>query len=211
MEKNKDDSLEEEFTININEDDQVHQEENNVLNEIDSLEIKLQEMYVRLDTLAVVLGGEDWDDEELDEYNSLKKEIKILEKEKKLLKKSKRENEKRGILDQISVWIIIYGIIMTIICLPFVSYNIWMGFTSFLIDTFSSLFNNISSDNGFLYYTWLAILAYALPLLLNLLSLELYINLCKTKVDKWAFRIVWIIQGLLCAGMMIYLGIHLFG
>ena len=90
-------------------------------------------------------------------------------------------------------------------------YSIWMGFTSFLIDTFSSLINSIDKEDGFLYYTWLGLLAYALPLLLNLLSLELYINFCKTKVDKWGFRIVWIIQALLCLGMMIYLGIHLFG
>ena len=210
MEKNKNDildaSIEDELSLELSSN-----EENVELDQLEEIEIKLQEMYVRLDSLSIILGGEDWTDEEMDEYNSLKKEIKILEKEKKNLKKERRASEKKGVLDQISVWIIIYGIIMTIICLPFISYSIWMGFTSFLIDTFSSLINSIDKEDGFLYYTWLGLLAYALPLLLNLLSLELYINFCKTKVDKWGFRIVWIIQALLCLGMMIYLGIHLFG
>lgn len=210
MEKNKDDildaSIEDELSLELS-----YNEENVEIDQLEEIEIKLQEMYVRLDSLSIILGGEDWTDEEMDEYNSLKKEIKILEKEKKNLKKERRASEKKGVLDQISVWIIIYGIIMTIICLPFISYSIWMGFTSFLIDTFSSLINSIDKEDGFLYYTWLGLLAYALPLLLNLLSLELYINFCKTKVDKWGFRIVWIIQALLCLGMMIYLGIHLFG
>lgn len=203
----EEDKNEDFFTIDSNEETNKE-----TIDEVYDIELKLQEKYVRLDQLEIKLAGEDYTDEEYDEYYELKKEIKTLEKEKKQAKKNKKSTEEKGVLDQISVWIIIYGIIMTVLCLPGISQIIWFSFSNFLLDTFS-FFDKISMDDGALYYIWLFILAYAIPLLFHLLSWELYINFVKTKVDKWAFRIVWIIQALLTIGMIVYsiVELHLFG
>ena len=96
-----------------------------------------------------------------------------------------------------------YGIIMVILHLPGVAPQVWFSFSTFLIDTFD-FFSEISSENVVIYNIWLFILAFAIPLLLHVLSWELYINFVKTKINKWAFRIVWIIQAILTVVMIIY-------
>ena len=200
------------FTLDLSADEEADNNQEIESDKEYDIEIKLQEKYVRLDQLEIKLASDDYSDEEYNEYYELKQEIKTLEKEKRLAKKIKKSTEEKGILEQVSVWIIIYGIVMTILCLPGISQTIWFGFSSVLLDTFS-FFDKVSMDDGALYYIWLFILAYAIPLLLHLLSWELYINFVKTKVNKWAFRIVWIIQAILTVAMIVYsiVELHLFG
>ncbi len=199
MDKEKD--LLEELEITV--DEENDNSESEVSDESFDIDVKLQELYVKLDQLAIRLGMEDYTDEEYEEYEDVKKQIKELRKEKKNIIKTQRASEKKSILEQISLWIIVYGIIMVILHLPGVAPKVWFSFSTFLIDTFD-FFSEISSENVVIYNIWLFILAFAIPLLFHVLSWELYINFVKTKINKWTFRIVWIIQAILTVVMIIY-------
>lgn len=181
-------------------------------NRLYEIEIELQTLDVKLDELDNLMQiSEDNYFEHVDEYKEVKAKQKELLKEKKVILKGTKQIEKRD-LDNLSIWIIFYGLAMIIINLPVVSYNLWIKFASWLIDIFQNVFSKITSDD-FLYYPIIGLLIYALPIILIILSWELYINFVKNKenkTDKLVFIILWIAQAALTLFMMIYLGIEVF-
>lgn len=176
------------------------------------IDVKLQECYVKLDQLDIKLAAYDYTDEEYEEYVKLKKEIKELRKQKKQINNEKNEKREKNIFELVPLWIYIYGGIMLFLNLPWIAEIVWFKFSVWLIEVVP-LFSKISMDDGALYYVWFFILAFAIPLLLHVLSWEMYVNFANTKIKKRAFAIAWIIQALLTIGMILYFifEVRLFG
>ncbi len=179
-------------------------------NELAQIEFELQKLEIKQDEIEIHLTSEEMVDKYYDEYESVKKQIKELNKKKKALLKEKKEAEPKSAIDQIQPWIIFYGVVMIILCLPGVSYSLWLSFANWLLDVFSNFFDKFNA-NTWLYYPIVGLLVYSAPLLLMLLSWELYINFVKKKVNKILFLVIWIIQAILTLAMMIYVGTVIFG
>lgn len=195
------------------EDDNLHEKKdtrNDIEKRLDEIDIRLQELDVLYDDLEFKMTLEDGFDKYYNNYQKIKEEIKSLEKERKELRKANKVNEEKTALDQVSIWVICYGVIITLICLPIVSYNIWLEFSLWLIGALENVLGLVSSSNKVLMYIVYGLIIYSLPLLMHLVSWELYLNFIKNEIDRKLFIIIWIIQGILTLGLMIYMGITLF-
>lgn len=194
--------------------EEISVEDNKEVDEVEKrlydIDIRIQELDVKFDALEVLMVDEDEYINHLDEYNEIKKEIKDLERERKNLKKNQSAKEEKTALDEVSIWVIVYGVLMTIICIPWISYNIWLDFTTVLIEVFTDSLNTVSANQKFLVGVIYVLLIYALPLLLQLVSWILYTNVVKKKTDKKVFKCFWIIQAILSVILMIYMGITFF-
>ena len=123
--------------------------------------------------------------------------VRVLLKEKKNLRKEQIKqtvdpNQKS--LDNLSVWIIVYGIAVGLLCSPLLS-NIWVKFAQLIIEAASDTIGAMDPSTV-LGKIVVVLLVFALPLLLHVISWVLYLNAVKSKTDKFAFRIAWIIQAL---------------
>lgn len=169
--------------------------------------IRLQELEILMDDIEFQLASPNENEELMQKYNEYKKETKDLYKEKKQLKKEEKKSLGDNDLEQASIWIFIYGIIVNIINFPAISYNIWFAATSWFIEK-TNLDMNL--DGGFWskVIVWLAL--FALPILLLFVSWILFATLVKKKINKKIFLIFWIIQILFTVGMIIYLTINTF-
>ncbi len=201
-------SQEEELEANIKEtsdkfglDEAMEAEKDNNLDEIEirerEIEIRLQEIDVEMDKLDMKIQIDETDIDAIDEYNNLKAEMKALLKEKKNLRKEQIKqtvdpNQKS--LDNLSVWIIVYGIAVGLLCSPLLS-NVWVKFAQLIIEAASDTIGAMDPSTV-LGKIVVVLLVFALPLLLHVVSWVLYLNAVKSKTDKFAFRIAWIIQAL---------------
>ncbi len=197
--------LEDEF---ISENELIQEDE--IANQrIFEIEYRLQELEIILDQLEQKVIDDLENEAYAEQYIHAKAEYKELLKERKGLVRAERLKDSSK-ANQISSWIYFYGIIIIIICFPFISYSIWLDFASLLIDLVSDMFSNIGNGT-FLYYLVTFLTIFSLPLLLSIVSWMLYINLMRKPLDKKAFITVWIMQTLLSLGMIIYMSIILFG
>ncbi len=174
----------------------------------DEIELRLQELEILMDQLEQkVLENPDTD--EYDEpYLKAKEESKELLKERKELHKKQKSEDKSG-LNQLSIWIVFYGIIMILICLPIISYNVWLDFANIVISALQNSFSNMTADTVF-YNVVIFLVIFSLPLILLLVSWLLFVNVIKKKIDRNVFLGIWITQGILTIGMIIYMSIYLY-
>ena len=179
-----------EENIGVNEKEASYEEKRE--NEI---ELRLQEIDIEMDKLDMRLSLNEDDDDAIIKYEELKKEIKELLKERKnLRKKENLENYDPNVksLDALSVWIIIYGGFVSLLCSPLMS-SIWIKFAQMIINVASDTIGAMDPSTV-LGKTMVILLVFAFPLLLHVISWVLYLNVVKSKTDKFAFRIAWICQ-----------------
>ena len=174
------------------------------------LDLKMQELLIEIEKIEAKYSPEQYQElEENEEYVKLKEEYDTYSKEKKQIIKEVRSKDKSK-LNEVSVWILIYGIIMIIISFPLIASQLWLEFANRLIDVLSGAFRGVDADS-FLYNVIIFLIIFALPLLINLVTWLLYNNLIKTKTDKKVFIGFWIAQGLMSLGMIIYMCTQLYG
>lgn len=181
---------------------------NEIEQRINELDIKAVKLEIKLDQIEDKALKEA-DDSLLDEeYYELKHEYKKLVKERNALKKELRAND-TSFLSKVSVWVVIYGVISLIVSFPLIAGNLWLEFANLLIDLLSGAFENLSSKD-FIYNIVIFFIIFSLPLLINMITWTVYINLIKSKEDKKVFSIFWILEGLMSLGMIIYMCFQLY-
>lgn len=182
--------------------------ENEIEQKINDLDIKAVELEIKLDQIEDKALKEADDSLLDDEYYALKEEYKKLVKERKALKKELASKDS-SFLSKVSVWIVIYGVISLVVSFPLIAGNLWLNFANLLIDLLSGVFENLSSQD-FIYKVVIFLIIFALPLLINVITWTVYINLVKTKEDKKVFCGFWILEGLMSLGMIIYMCFQLY-
>ncbi|MCR5422891.1 MAG: hypothetical protein K6E74_04560 [Bacilli bacterium] len=159
------------------------------------IELRLAEIDVLMDKLDIKLSIDDEDVEALREYDELKKEVKALLKEKRNLRKMvivETTDENQKSLDNLAVWIIFYGFFVSLLSSPLLS-SVWVKFAQWIIKIASDSIGAMDPSTV-LGKIVVVLLIFAFPLLLHVLSWVLYLNAVKSKTNKFAFRIAWIVQ-----------------
>lgn len=173
------------------------------------LEVKLQELEIIVDQLELQLENDLDNEEYLEKYKNAKEEYDKLLKEFKSLKKDEQKKENKE--TTVKVWIYVYGFIQLVLCFPLISYFIWNSFADFILNIFNIDLIELANLPKTLYLIIVSLLFFSLPILDTILSWMLYVNVVKSKKDKKAFIIIWIMQSILSLGMMIWLMVSLFG
>ena len=174
------------------------------------LDLKMQELLISIEKIEYQYSPENYVElEENEEYQKLKQEYNDLAKEKKQLLKEIKSQDKSK-LNEVSIWVIIYGIIMFIISFPIITASLWMDFAVWLLDVFSESFANLKTD-GFIRDMVIFFVIFSLPLLINLITWLVHNNFVKTKTDRKVFIGFWIVQALMSVGMIIYMCTLLYG
>ena len=159
------------------------------------IELRLAEIDVLMDKLDIKLSIDDEDVEALREYDELKREVKALLKEKRNLRKMvivETTDENQKSLDNLAVWIIFYGFFVSLLSSPLLS-SVWVKFAQWIIKIASDSIGAMDPSTV-LGKIVVVLLIFAFPLLLHVLSWVLYLNAVKSKTNKFAFRIAWIVQ-----------------
>ena len=195
--------------INVNLDEIIEESNNTTIetNEIDAIELRIQELEILIDQKEQEYFASE-NEELYDDYINLKNEYKSLLKKRKLLLKKEAKKD-QSILEQVSIWIIIYGVITIILSLPILTGQLWLEFADKIIALINDANLGLSSED-FIYKVIIFLIIFAFPLLLNLITWIVHNNLVKNKNDKRVFDIFWIIQGLMSIGMIIYMSIKLY-
>ncbi len=182
--------------------------DNEIEAKIFDLNIRAQELEIKIDKLEEQAMT---DDEILtsDEYLEYKAEYKKINKERKQLKKELNSQDKSN-LNQISIWIIIYGILMVIISFPIITGTLWLDFANSVIDLVAESVSGLHKGD-FIYDVVIFLVIFSFPLLMNLITWLLYNNFVNSKVDKKVYISFWIAQGVLTLIMVIYMSTQLFG
>ena len=175
---------------------------------LSELNLKIQELEITMDQIEHKMIDEETEQLYFEEYNNYKIEYKNLVNQRKQLKKEINSHDSSK-LSQVSIWVILYGILMIIISFPLISSNIWLPFSNWLMDILGDAFTGLRQGDA-LFYVVLFLIIFSFPLLLNLITWLLYNNLIKSKTDKKVFIGFWLAQGLMSLGMMIYMSIILF-
>ena len=214
LDNSTDNNLDNQIKIIIPTDDEVKEEKEETKEEINTpeqkiklrmyeLDLKIEECEVKLDELEnkILIDPEDYDTQQ--EYLSIKKEEKGYVKEKKSLQKELNSFDSSA-LNKVSIWVIIFGIISIIISFPLITQILWLDAAQFIIDALAGAFSGVPTDSV-LFRIIEFLLIFIFPLILNLITWLLFVNLVKTKTDNKAFSIMWIIQGVLSLGTIIYM------
>ena len=174
------------------------------------IDLKMQELLVNMEKIENQYSSEQFYElEENEEYINLKNQYKELLTEKKQILKEERAKDKSK-LNEVSIWVIIFGVISIIISFPLISLSTWMDFAVWLIDVFSESFSSLNTD-GFVRDMVIFFVIFSLPLLINLVTWLVHNNFIKTKTDKKVFIGFWIVQGLMSIGVIIYMCTLLYG
>ena len=189
--------------IEVNEVDEVEEK-------IYQIDIKMQELLVNIEKIEGSYSPEQFDElDNNEEYKQLQEQYKKLNAEKKQILKEERAKEKSK-LAEVSIWVIIYGIISFIISFPLVTLSAWTDFAIWLLDIFSESFANLNTD-GFLHDLITFLIIFSLPLLINLITWLVHNNFIKSKTDRKVFVGFWIVQALMSIGVIIYMCTLLYG
>lgn len=181
---------------------------NEIEQRINELDIKAVELEIKIDQIEDKALKEMDDSLYDEEYYQLKDEYKQIIKERKALKKELKSKD-TSFLSKVSVWVVLYGVASLIVSFPLIAGNLWLDFANILIELLSGAFENLSSGD-FLYKIVLFLIIFSLPLLINVITWTLYINLIKSKEDKKVFCGFWIAQGIMSLGMIIYMCFQLY-
>lgn len=175
--------------------------------EIANVEFRIQELEILIDKKEQEYFVNE-SEEIFNEYQELKNEYKTLLKQRKTLLKNNAKTD-QSVLEQVSLWVVIYGVLSVIISLPILTGQLWLGVASKIVSLIVDANMGLSSED-FLYKLLIFLIVFAFPLLLNLVTWLLHNNLLKKKSDKKVFNIFWIIQGVMSIGMIIYMSIQLY-
>ena len=197
--------------LDINEEiEKLESEEKNAVdveNDISAVEIRIQEVEILIDQKEQEYFSTN-NESLYDEYLALKEEYKsLMKKRKKLLKNENKKDQ--SVLEQVSIWVVIYGVLLIIISLPILTGQLWLEFANKIIAAITDSNLGLSSED-FIYKVLIFLIIFAFPLLINLVTWIVHNNLLKKKEDKKVFRICWIISGVMCLGMIIYMCIQLY-
>lgn len=193
----------------INEEEEQIDVNSTIEDKIFALNIKAQELEIQLDQYEEKAFKENIDLSYDEHYMLLNKQYKDIVLERKQLRKELNSQDLSK-LNQVSIWVIIYGSLMVLLSFPIITGQLWLDFANVVIDLVSGLFSNLHSDDA-LYNVVIFLIIFAFPLLLNVLTWFLYNNFVKSKTDKKIYIIFWIVQGLMNLGMIIYMSIQLYG
>lgn len=203
-EENK--NLEQTPEIKIDEEFLINDETNE--DQVTNIEVRIQEVEIMIEKAEQEFLLDDENDELYVKYKSLKEEYKQLLKERKhLIKQNAKQDQ--SILEQVSIWVVIYGVISIIISLPFLTGPLWLSFANEVMTIFSTSGLGLDADD-FIYKVLVFIIIFAFPLLLNLITWLVKNNFINKKADKKVFLLCWIIQGAMSIGMIIYMSIQLY-
>ena len=175
------------------------------------IELRLQEIDVEMDKIEIKLSIDEDDRQAADKYNLLRQETKELLKEKKTLRKivvKENINPEVKSLDNLSVWIIVYGIFASLFSSPLLS-SVWVKFAQLIIEVSEDTIGAMDPTTV-LGKIVVILLVFAFPLLLHIVSWVLYLNLVKSKTDKFAFKVAWISQALFTIITMVIALINVF-
>lgn len=171
-------------------------------NDLEAVEFRIQEVEILIDQKEQEYFASN-SEEVYNEYVALKEEYKSLMKKRKQLMKSNAKQD-QSVLEQVSMWVVIYGVLLIILSLPILTGQLWLGFADKVISLITNSSLGLSSED-FIYKVLVFMVIFAFPLLLNLITWIVHNNCLKRKADKKVFRICWIISGVMCLGMIIYM------
>ena len=177
--------------------------ENEFEEKIFKLDIRAQELEILLDQIEEKALKENEDPYEDENYINYKNEYKQVIKERKQLKKELQSKDTSK-LSQVSVWVLIYGTLIVILSFPFVTGTLWLDFANLMITWLSDAFVNLTTGD-FIYKVVVFLVIFSLPLLINLVTWLIYVNLVKSKINKKVFIGFWVAQGLMSLGMIIFM------
>lgn len=183
--------------------------ENEFEEKIFKLDIRAQELEILLDQIEEKALKENEDPFEDENYIAYKNEYKQVIKERKQLKKELQAKDTSK-LNQVSVWILIYGTLIVILSFPFITGTLWLDFANLMITWLSDAFSNLTTGD-FIYKVVVFLVIFSLPLLINLVTWLIYVNLVKSKLNKKVFIGFWVVQGLMSLGMIIFMCTQLYG
>ncbi len=183
--------------------------ENEFEEKIFKLDIRAQELEILLDQIEEKALKENEDPYEDENYINYKNEYKQVIKERKQLKKELQSKDTSK-LSQVSVWVLIYGTLIVILSFPFVTGTLWLDFANLMITWLSDAFVNLTTGD-FIYKVVVFLVIFSLPLLINLVTWLIYVNLVKSKINKKVFIGFWVVQGLMSLGMIIFMCTQLYG
>lgn len=172
------------------------------------LDLAIEELNVELENLEIKLEKNPDDPGLCAEYEDLKARYKEKFRERKIFRKE--ADRKASAINQISLWIVVYGVVMIVISFPLVAGSLWYEFTKFLVGIFGSSISDIHTA-GWVLQIVVFLIIFALPLLLNLLTWILHNNCLKSKIDKKTFSVFWGIQGIMQLAMIIYMCVKIYG
>lgn len=190
-------------------ENQTENIDNTIENKLFELDVRAQELEILLEQAEEKALFEHTEVNEDENYLKLKEQYKLINNERKQMKKELNAMDTSK-LNQVSVWVIIYGSLTVLISFPIITGSLWLQFANIVIKMVSGMFSNLHTDSAF-YNIVLFLVIFAFPLLLNLLTWLLYNNFVKSKTDKKVYITFWIIQGLMSLGMIIYMCTQLYG
>lgn len=183
-------------------EDEVLEEVDEKTKRIREIDIQMQELDVQIEQISFI-DPEDADrDRYVEQYKELKDALKALAQERRQLLK----NAKDTVWEKIPLWMIGYAIVQIILCFPFLSSFIWVNFANGIISLFESTLDQVATGAPHAVFIAVLILViYSLPIVNILLTWLIYVNVVKKEFDKKVFKWIWIGQGILTIGMMIWL------
>lgn len=183
--------------------------ENEIEEKIYKLDIRAQELEILIDQIEEKALNENEDPYDNENFVNYKDEYKQVIKERKQLKKELQSQDSSK-LNQISIWVLIYGTLMVIMSFPFITGTLWLDFANLMITWLADAFSNLTTGD-FIYNVVVFLIIFSLPLLINLVTWLIYVNLIKSKIDKKVYLGFWITQGLMSLGMIIFMCTQLYG
>ncbi|MFA6661745.1 MAG: hypothetical protein WCS56_01770 [Bacilli bacterium] len=195
----------------LDKDQDVYGEKVDVKGEkIDLLVQRCHEIDLRLQALEIEQAKIDTQSNEnnyadfYEQYQANQSEMKDLMQEEKGLKRAIKSRTEKDPLDDLSIWIILYGLIVGFFTFPYISSFIAIDLLTKMHTSHPSWFENINNEN--LHFL---IMLSIIPLALELLTFMLHFVI-KKKVNKRVFNIVWIIQSVFTVVMIATIAIMLF-
>ena len=183
------------------EQDLEQSEEDVFEQKVHEIDVRMQELIITLEQIEEKALIEDDQEKYQDEYQKYLDEYDELKKQRKQMIKDYKTNHK-SVLEEVSLWVIIYGLLSCVISLPFISWEIWFS-------VFDLIASNIPGIDN-IFYVVRILEIFSVPLVLNLVTWMLFNNIKMNKPTKKLYVVFWILQGLMSLGMMIYCSVLLF-
>lgn len=174
---------------------------------IREINLKIQELEVKMDQFEFEhVDIDNTTDEELKVFVEMKNEYKALLAEKKAIKKNKKKTLSDNSVENISLPVILYGIVIDIFTFPLISYSVYFTFGKWII---SSFVKGSMDTTSFFYKLFIWLIIFSLPILLLALTWLIYLIAIKKKINKKIHIGFWIIQGLSTIASIIWLTISI--
>ena len=124
-----------------------------------AIELQLQELEIQIDQLDIKISLTEDKEQYLEEYYDLKNQYNEILRQKKLQKKAIKSSSGSN-WDQVHPWVLIYGVIISILCLPYVGMIIWSTFAGWFTSIFPGL-STLQNDSYALFVVVLLLIYYS--------------------------------------------------